>query len=717
MRYVAMLGFVLLLGACGDDADKATDSDVVTTTPTDVEICGDGIGNDGDGLLDCDDSECETTCDADADGYIDLSQGGDDCDDSNPAVNPLAPEICDGIDNNCDGLVDDEDPLVDASASPWYADQDGDGFGNPDQVLYSCGAPGGPTSQDNTDCNDQAAAVNPLAIEVCDGVDNNCDGLTDEDDPALDLSTQRTFYLDSDGDGFGDPTLPTDACTQPIGYVEGDQDCDDSDFDVNPAAPEICDAVDNDCDGILDNLIDQDSDGFIACGLAPDCDDLDGNSYPGAPELCDGLDNDCDTVVPADESDADGDGVRVCGGDCDDAEPAMNPTLPEVCDGLDNDCDTHIDNLIDADGDGFIVCGLTPDCDDLDPYTHPGAYEMCDGIDNDCDTIIPADEDDIDGDGLRICDGDCDDLDPILGLPGEWFFDNDGDGHGVPPAEPSSCVSPGVDYVPYLDDDCDDNDPLVFPGAPDICGDYFDADCDGDDCGCGGFMQDPAYNADITFTDSLPGTTMTLTYDALNYWSTSGGGPGGDRLGEYDAFGLFIVNHQPNVDWRAVFTKEDSVGPVYGRGFNSSQIQVMTAPGVFANDVLLNGGAMDSQSSVAFDSERREFIALNSNGDVQRWDEAGNFVGTVTLQGYGAMGTEGQYPQNRGVAWMCDYYLTYADGNLSAWDSTTGTRTTTSVLTGAGVSFDSHFSLSFANERAFVVDVAGGTWRGYPLLP
>jgi formylglycine-generating enzyme required for sulfatase activity len=127
-----------------------------------------------------------------------------------------------------------------------------------------------------------------------------------------------------------------------------------------------------------------------------DCDDGDPATHPGVPELCDGQDNDCDGVVPADETDADGDGYRICGNDCNDGKPTVHPGAPEICDGLDNQCpgdagygqtDEGCITCTDSDGDSYYAepgCGSAVDCDNGKPTVHPGAPEICDGLDNQC---------------------------------------------------------------------------------------------------------------------------------------------------------------------------------------------------------------------------------------------------------------------------------------------------------------------------------------------
>jgi hypothetical protein len=179
---------------------------------------------------------------------------------------------------------------------------------------------------------------------------------------------------------------------------------------------------------------DLDMDGYES---ADDCDDTNPDVYPGAPEYCDGLDNSCDGLIPAEELDADGDGYASCEGDCDDDDGARFPTAIEVCDGLDNDCDGDIPddedtdgdfdgtllcadcddsssslNQLDQDEDGWTTCDVPADCADLGrPESHPGAEEICDGLDNDCNGEVPVDEQDEDADGTSLCEGDCDDAD------------------------------------------------------------------------------------------------------------------------------------------------------------------------------------------------------------------------------------------------------------------------------------------------------------------
>ena len=327
--------------------------------------------------------------DADADGW----PACQDCDDGEAAVNPDAVEVCNTIDDDCDGDIDDADADVDlGTASTWYADTDGDGFGDLSSTSLSCAAPAGSVA-DSTDCDDTAAAIHPSATEVCDAIDNDCDGDIDDADIDLDTSTGSTFYTDSDSDGFGSASSSVMACVAPSGTVSSDADCDDADATINPSATEVCDTLDNDCDGDIDDddvdivgqatwYVDSDSDGYgtpststASCtqptgfvGNTSDCNDGNASISPAAQEVCDSIDNDCD-------------------GATDDADSSV-------------DLSTGGTFYRDSDSDGFgssssgtvsscaVSAGYSAsasDCDDSDSATYPGATEVCDGDDNDCD--------------------------------------------------------------------------------------------------------------------------------------------------------------------------------------------------------------------------------------------------------------------------------------------------------------------------------------------
>ena len=148
-------------------------------------------------------------------------------------------EICNGVDDDCDGDVD-EDLLV-----QFFADADGDGFGDPAVSVEDCEAPSGHV-EDGTDCDDADGGTNPGAVEVCGGADEDCDGLVDDDDDSLDTSTWGTFYTDGDGDGYG--FAEVGACALPAGASATGGDCADSDGAVHPGAAEICNGLNDDCD-------------------------------------------------------------------------------------------------------------------------------------------------------------------------------------------------------------------------------------------------------------------------------------------------------------------------------------------------------------------------------------------------------------------------------------------------------------------------------------
>ncbi|MCK6522478.1 putative metal-binding motif-containing protein [Myxococcota bacterium] len=382
-RLATLTILALTLAACKDDGPPVSET---ALPPSDSDAAVDG---DGDGV-----------------------PAEEDCDDADAAVNPNAQELCDGVDNNCDGQADE------GVLSAWYSDGDGDGYGagepveaceapeghvatgddcddgraeiNPaaaetdcaDPTDYNCDGSTGYADNDGDgfpaceDCDDADGAVNPEGVETCDGQDNNCDGLTDGAD-AIDASR---YYQDRDGDTYGDADFSELACAAPEGYSAQAGDCDDDAAAVNPSATEVCNTLDDDCDGDIDEAdaadatawyADDDGDGFgdagagqLACSApegavadATDCDDGDAAVSPDAAEVCDELDNNCDGATDEDSavdaatwySDADKDGFGDAGAplvaceqpagavaddaDCDDDVPAVNPDATEVCDG------------------------------------------------------------------------------------------------------------------------------------------------------------------------------------------------------------------------------------------------------------------------------------------------------------------------------------------------------------------------------------------------
>lgn len=202
------------LAAC----DEGRSLDTASVDPVDDDSVGDDSGD-----------NIAEAIDLDQDGFDESV----DCDDSNPEVNPDAIEVCNAVDDDCDGEVD-----VDATDAVRYApDQDEDGFGDATRSVLACAAPEGHVT-DAQDCDDDDPAIHPDASERCDpdDVDEDCDGLTDDADDSVDPEGFSTFYPDEDEDGVGSQDGAIQACDPPERHVSVPGDCDDN----NPEKWELC---------------------------------------------------------------------------------------------------------------------------------------------------------------------------------------------------------------------------------------------------------------------------------------------------------------------------------------------------------------------------------------------------------------------------------------------------------------------------------------------
>ncbi|MFK7930478.1 MAG: MopE-related protein, partial [Myxococcota bacterium] len=449
-------------------------------------------------------ADLEYGTDWDSDGYdYDGLTGGDDCDDDSATINPGETEgIGDGVDQDCDAQEE------------CYQDDDDDGYRTDLTVLSSnldCSGTGEASSSANSgDCDDFDNTIYPGATELIgDEVDQNCDD-------------QELCYTDGDGDSYRTNVsqlsvdLDCSDGTEAPASMAAD-DCDDSDNAVNPGATEITgDEADQNCDGDEVCYVDADGDNYrvddvvtsvgnLSCADAGearsstpgnDCDDSDPNTYPTAPEVvgdekdqdCDGFeacftDDDADNYrddesrIGDDEDCTDPTEARasMADGDCDDTEPLINPGVAEIPgDEFDQNCDASELCFADMDGDNYrteetvaspnLVCTdpgeaaasvLANDCQDDNPAINPGAAEIvADGIDQDCDSVDSCYTD----------------------------LDNDGFSTGEPrPSMDLDCTDPGESANPAEEGqaDCDDDDPLTYPGATELIADGKDQDCNG----------------------------------------------------------------------------------------------------------------------------------------------------------------------------------------------------------------------------------------------
>ncbi|MBK6483908.1 MAG: T9SS type A sorting domain-containing protein [Chitinophagaceae bacterium] len=439
---------------------------------------------------------------------VGFSINNTDCNDGNPLINIAAIESCNGIDDNCNGTADDG--LI---FTAYYTDLDNDSFGDLSDIGNSlCNDPGFGFSTNNADCNDGNIAINPTAIESCNGIDDNCNGTADDGLIFI------TYYADLDNDSFGDLSdIGNSLCNDPgFGFSINNTDCNDGNIAINPAAIESCNGIDDNCNGTADDGLifttyyaDLDNDGFgnvadlgnSLCidpgfGFATnntDCNDASALINPSAIESCNGIDDNCNGTADdglifityyADlDNDSYGDltdiGTSLCNNpgagfstnntDCNDGNIAINPAAIESCNGIDDNCNgtaddglTFITYYADVDNDsygdqfdiGSSLCNNpgagfstnNTDCNDAITAINPAALESCNGVDDNCNGTTD--------DGLIFI---------------TYYVDSDNDNFGsVLNAGISLCSNPGAGYS-VNNTDCNDGNPLINPAAPESC--------------------------------------------------------------------------------------------------------------------------------------------------------------------------------------------------------------------------------------------------------
>ncbi len=381
------------------------DADLVCSVAADLskavtEMCDNGVDNNCNGQTDEENALSSTEYWLDGDGDLYGSTGaaskklcapansytatvGGDCNDSASSVNPGASESCNGVDDDCDSTTDE------GVKTTFYADADNDTYGNSSVTTEACSAPSGFVSN-STDCNDSVGSVHPNATESCNGVDDDCDGTTDE-------GVKTTFYADADSDTYGNSSVTTEACSAPSGYVSNTTDCNDSASSVNPGASESCNGVDDDCDSTTDEGVkttfyaDADSDTYgnssvttEACSApsgyvsnSTDCNDGAGSVHPNATESCNGTDDDCDGTTD--------EGVKTT-----------------FYADADNDTYGNLNATTDACEAPSGYVSNTTDCNDSAGSVNPGATDVCNQVDDNCDG-----ETDVGANGQPTCDTSC----------------------------------------------------------------------------------------------------------------------------------------------------------------------------------------------------------------------------------------------------------------------------------------------------------------------
>jgi hypothetical protein len=418
-----------------------------------------------------------------------------DCLDNNPAINPGATEVCNGIDDNCDTQIDEGLTFTD-----YFADLDLDGYGA-GAATNACAQPTGFVTT-NTDCDDNNASANPAATEICNELDDNCDGQIDE-------GVQNTYYVDMDGDGYGSMNFwSIQACTAPMGFAPSSNDCADENPAINPGATEVCNTIDDNCDGQINEgfgpltiyYADADGDGY---GNGTQTIDvllqgsssasvsngslviIGSNTFTGS-----SLTGSVSFVAPVDATYAFDWSFSTADGAQFDPAYYINGTAYQLTDNFGSQTQSGTQSVTVTAGSTFGFSVVTTDdvqgsatltisnfngfslptftqacsqpagyavvngdCDDAVAAINPGATEVCNGIDDNCSGV--AEE------GLTFTD---------------YYADLDLDGYGAGTAT-NACAQP-VGYV-TTNTDCNNNNAAVNPGATELCTTSVDDNCNG----------------------------------------------------------------------------------------------------------------------------------------------------------------------------------------------------------------------------------------------
>ena len=560
-----------------------------------------------------------SACTSPGAGYTSTAGINGDCNDAAASVHVGATEICgNGIDEDCSGAdlscgnagctdatacnynssaTIDDGSCTYASLS-YFSDLDGDGFGSGLSTLF-CSDPGVGYSNNDLDCDDLLASINPNSTESCNGVDDNCNGEIDE-------FVTNTYYADVDSDGFGDVNTSVQDCAAPVGFVSNFDDCDDAfitylDADNDGEGSSTLDAC-----GVYNNLDCNDSNPGINTNATEFC----GNNID---ENCDGVDEVCTGIPGCTDNTA-------CNYDAAATQNNGSCTYATVW-------------YLDADADGYYVSTQSA-------CVNPGAgYSSTMGVSGDCDDTsasINAAATEICGDGI---DQNCDGLDEACAIPGctdatacnyepvatqddgsctysiDWYLDLDVDGYASEIL--NACFSPGVDYtstvLPLID--CDDTDASINPGATDVCENGVDEDCSGADASCtvSGCTDATAcnYNAAATIDDG------SCTYSSMWYLDA-------------DADGYYTITVQSCVSPGPSF---NNVGGIQGDCNDSAAGVNAGAQEICGNDIDENCDGVVAQCPAGCPNP--VIISVDSIANLECFGIPTGYIGTSVSGGSG----------------------------------------------------------------------------------